>query len=218
MTVRACAFIPLCLELQTEADLVATGVDVLAVEESGQRQLDSCRDTRVRKRGLSLVQIFRSYPEKGLTWFESLGVAQAHQAGVVHLGLDEEQTRRIGPTGLMSGGFQRGWFRFLHVKTYREGCVGINLVLGGDAEAGVAVSSSPRQVDSCLQLLVDLLVDGASELGAVVPERETQHLSRERGRSRNAGLRLSWVHRGLAPTDPSPSLRPTSRVNPITCV
>lgn len=38
------------LELQSEADLVASGVDVLAVEESGQSQLDSCRNTRVRIR------------------------------------------------------------------------------------------------------------------------------------------------------------------------
>lgn len=38
------------LELQSEADLVASGVDVLAVEESGQSQLDSCRNAWVRIR------------------------------------------------------------------------------------------------------------------------------------------------------------------------
>jgi len=31
------------LELEAEAELVAAGVDVLAVEESGERQLDACR-------------------------------------------------------------------------------------------------------------------------------------------------------------------------------
>lgn len=44
-----CSF-PLRLELQSKADLVAAGVDVLAVEESGQCQLDSCRNTGVRIR------------------------------------------------------------------------------------------------------------------------------------------------------------------------
>lgn len=56
------------------------------------------------------------------------------------------------------------------VKTYGEGRIGINLILGGDPEAGVAVSSGPRQVDGRLQLLVHLLVDGAAELGAIVSE------------------------------------------------
>lgn len=46
---RVCSF-SLCLELQAEADLVAAGVDVLAVEESGQSQLDSCRKAHVRIR------------------------------------------------------------------------------------------------------------------------------------------------------------------------
>lgn len=55
-------------------------------------------------------------------------------------------------------------------QTYREGRIRINLVLGGDAKAGVAVSSGPRQVHSRLQLLVDLLVDGAAKLGPVVSE------------------------------------------------
>lgn len=55
-------------------------------------------------------------------------------------------------------------------KTYREGRIRINLILGGDAKAGVAVSSGPRQVHSRLQLVVDLLVDGTAKLGAVVSE------------------------------------------------
>lgn len=57
-------------------------------------------------------------------------------------------------------------------RTHREGRIGIDLVLGGDAKAGVAVSSGPRQVHRRLQLVVDLLVDGAAELGAVVSEGE----------------------------------------------
>lgn len=40
-----CSFLPLCLELQAKADLVAASVDVLAVKESRQSQLDSCRNT-----------------------------------------------------------------------------------------------------------------------------------------------------------------------------
>ena len=57
-------------------------------------------------------------------------------------------------------------------RSYRDGRVLVQLVLGGDAEAGVAVPGSPGQVDGRLQLTVDLLVDGAAELGAVVPEGE----------------------------------------------
>lgn len=36
-----CSFISLCLELQAKADLVAASIDVLAVKESRQCQLDS---------------------------------------------------------------------------------------------------------------------------------------------------------------------------------
>lgn len=36
------------LELEAEAELVATSVDVFAVDEGGERQLDSCTD---RQRG-----------------------------------------------------------------------------------------------------------------------------------------------------------------------
>lgn len=35
----------LCLKLQAKTKLVATTVDVLAIEESGKRQLDACRNT-----------------------------------------------------------------------------------------------------------------------------------------------------------------------------
>lgn len=85
-------------------------------------------------------------------------------------------------------------------KTYREGRVRINLILGGDAEAGVAVSSGPRQVHSRLQLVVDLLVDGAAKLGAVVAEGKTRHFQSERYRNVHLSLRLSWVHQGQALT------------------
>lgn len=50
-----CSFC-LCLELQAQADLVAAGVDVLAVEESGQSQLDSCRKAHVRSGQPSRLQ------------------------------------------------------------------------------------------------------------------------------------------------------------------
>lgn len=39
-------FFFLCLELEAEAELVAAGVDVLSVEQSGERELDACRETR----------------------------------------------------------------------------------------------------------------------------------------------------------------------------
>lgn len=48
---------PLRLELQAEADLVAAGVDVLPVEESGQRQLDPCGDATGQRSRLSLSPI-----------------------------------------------------------------------------------------------------------------------------------------------------------------
>ena len=58
------------------------------------------------------------------------------------------------------------YFR-LHA-THREGCIRINLILGSDAKAGVAVSCSPGQVDGRLQLVVHLLVDGTTKLSAIV--------------------------------------------------
>lgn len=36
---------PLRLELEAKTNLVSAGVDVLAIEESRQRQLDACRNT-----------------------------------------------------------------------------------------------------------------------------------------------------------------------------
>lgn len=54
------------------------------------------------------------------------------------------------------------------VASYREGCVGIDLVLGCDAKASVAVASGPGQVDCCLQLVVHLLVDGPAKLCAII--------------------------------------------------
>jgi len=61
-------------------------------------------------------------------------------------------------------------------RTHGEGRLGVDLVLGGDAEAGVAVAGGPGQVHGRLQLLVHLLVDGAAELGAVVSGEETEKL------------------------------------------
>ena len=55
--------------------------------------------------------------------------------------------------------------------THRQGRVLVQLVLGGDAEAGVVAAGGPGQGDGGLQLVVHLLVDGAAELGAVVAGR-----------------------------------------------
>lgn len=181
---RRCSF-SLRLELQAEADLVAAGVDVLAVQESGQSQLDSCGNTQVRIRTAvaSSTRSSRYFGlttgvQVGLTWLESLSVAQAHQAGVVHLGLNEDETgEKRRPTDFINRPFLVRTAQIAvvlipsgHAETYREGRIRINLILGGDAKAGVAVSSGPRQVHSRLQLLVDLLVDGAAELGTVISE------------------------------------------------
>lgn len=51
---------------------------------------------------------------------------------------------------------------------YRESSVGINLILGGDAKSRVAIPGGPGQVDSSLELVVHLLVNGASKLSAVI--------------------------------------------------
>lgn len=98
-----------------------------------------------------------------LTWLQRLSVAQPHQAGVVHLGLDTHPSLFTVPVLFFVGG---------GAGTHREGRVGVDLILGGDAEAGVAVSGGPRQVHGRLQLVVDLLVDGAPELSAIVSGRE----------------------------------------------
>lgn len=52
--------------------------------------------------------------------------------------------------------------------THRERCIRVNLVLGCDAKAGVAVSGSPGQVDSRLKLVVYFLVDGTAKLSTVI--------------------------------------------------
>lgn len=44
-------------------------------------------------------------------------------------------------------------------NTYREGSVGIDLILGTDAEACVAVASSPGQIHGCLQVIIHLLIN-----------------------------------------------------------
>lgn len=58
--------------------------------------------------------------------------------------------------------------------TYREGSIGINLILGSDSKTGVAVSRSPGKVDSCLQLVIHLLVDGTTKLSAIISEEKRQ--------------------------------------------
>lgn len=54
--------------------------------------------------------------------------------------------------------------------TYRQRRVFVQQVFGSDAKAGVVTAGGPGQSHRRLQLVVDLLVDGAAELGAVVPE------------------------------------------------
>lgn len=60
--------------------------------------------------------------------------------------------------------------------THREGCISVNLILGSDAKAGVAVSSSPCQVDGCLQLVVHLLVDRTTKLSAIISENKQMRM------------------------------------------
>lgn len=66
-----CFFIPLRLELQAKADLVAASVDVLAVEESREGQLDSCRNTHTHTRVSGPGRWFSTHP-KSLTTGEQL--------------------------------------------------------------------------------------------------------------------------------------------------
>lgn len=55
-------------------------------------------------------------------------------------------------------------------KTYREGSVGVDLILGSDAEASVAVAGGPGQIYGRLQVIVHLLINGPTELCAIIPE------------------------------------------------
>ena len=52
--------------------------------------------------------------------------------------------------------------------THREAGVGVNLILGCYSEASVTVSCCPGEIDGRLQLLVHLLVNGATKLCPVV--------------------------------------------------
>lgn len=52
--------------------------------------------------------------------------------------------------------------------TYTDGGILIQLVFCRDAKACAVATSSPGQVDCRLQLVVHLLVDGASELGTII--------------------------------------------------
>lgn len=91
-----------------------------------------------------------------------------------------------------AGNFAKAWLTHLSQvggerrcdATHRERRIRVNLVLGCNAEAGVAVSSSPGQVDGCLQLVVYLLVDGAAKLSAIISENEESERLRF----------LNWAH------------------------
>lgn len=54
--------------------------------------------------------------------------------------------------------------------THGERRIRVDLVLGCDAEAGVAVSGSPGQIDGRLQLVVYFLVDGTAKLSTVISD------------------------------------------------
>lgn len=61
---------------------------------------------------------------------------------------------------------------------YRQGGVLIQLVLGTDPKACVVAASCPGQLDRRLQVAVHLLVDGSSELCAVIPAAQERHVKR----------------------------------------
>ena len=52
--------------------------------------------------------------------------------------------------------------------THREAGIRVNLVLGCYSEASVAVSCGPGQINSSLQLLVHLLINGATKLCSII--------------------------------------------------
>ena len=52
---------------------------------------------------------------------------------------------------------------------YRERSSAVQLVLSSDAEAGVVTAGCPREVYRRFNLLIHLLVDRASKLGAIIP-------------------------------------------------
>lgn len=56
--------------------------------------------------------------------------------------------------------------------TYRQGGVVVQLVFSSNAKASVVTAGCPGQSYRCFQLVVDLLVDGATELCPVITERE----------------------------------------------
>ena len=58
------------------------------------------------------------------------------------------------------------------VTSYRQGCVLIQLVFGSNSKACVVAASCPGQVHRCLQVTVHLLVNGATELCAVITETQ----------------------------------------------
>lgn len=52
--------------------------------------------------------------------------------------------------------------------TYREAGVRVNLILGCYSEASVTIPCCPGEVNSSLQLLVHLLINGATKLCPVI--------------------------------------------------
>lgn len=58
----------------------------------------------------------------------------------------------------------------LKVSSYRQGGILIQLVFGSNSKACIITASCPGQVDRCLQVAVHLLINGATELGAIITE------------------------------------------------
>lgn len=63
-----------------------------------------------------------------------------------------------------------------NTDTHRERCIRIDLILGSDSKASVAVSSSPGEVYSRLKLVIHLLVDGTTKFSAIISEGKLEYV------------------------------------------
>lgn len=116
------------------------------------------------------MSIFRTTTEKisSTLWFGYFSAKFQSQTNDELLATSD-QTFVSGGAPVSANGSKPKISNYVEVASYRQGGVLIQLVLGTDPEARVVAAGCPGQLHRRLQVAVDLLVDGATKLRAVIP-------------------------------------------------